>query len=90
MNFNKGIELEMDVTNKSKVITALKNNEIDFALVSSIPDDIQLDSESLMENKLFLVGGSQLQYSDAFAMKSLLQDMPLILSLQIAPANCKS
>jgi DNA-binding transcriptional LysR family regulator len=31
-----------------------------------------------MENKLFLVGGSQLQYSDAFAMKSLLQDMPLI------------
>jgi DNA-binding transcriptional LysR family regulator len=78
MNFNKGIELEMDVTNKSKVITALKNNEIDFALVSSIPDDIQLDSESLMENKLFLVGGSQLQYSDAFAMKSLLQDMPLI------------
>ena len=78
MNANKGIELEMDVTNKTKVITALKNNEIDFALVSSIPDDIQLDSESLMENKLFLVGGSQLQYSDAFAMKSLLQDMPLI------------
>lgn len=78
MNFNKGIELEMDVTNKSKVITALKNNEIDFALVSSIPDDIQLDSETLMENKLFLVGGSKLQYSDEFAMKSLLQDIPLI------------
>jgi DNA-binding transcriptional LysR family regulator len=78
MNANKGIELEMDVTNKTKVITALKNNEIDFALVSSIPDDINLEFESLMENKLFLVGGSQLQYSDAFAMKSLLQDMPLI------------
>ncbi len=78
MNANKGIELEMDVTNKTKVITALKNNEIDFALVSSIPDDINLEFESLMENKLFLVGGKQIRYSDEFKMKTLLQDIPLI------------
>lgn len=78
MNANKGIELEMDVTNKTKVITALKNNEIDFALVSSIPDDINLEFESLMENKLFLVGGKQMRYSDEFKMKTLLQDIPLI------------
>lgn len=78
MNANKGIELEMDVTNKTKVITALKNNEIDFALVSSIPDDIHLEFETLMENKLFLVGGKQIQFSDEFGMKSILQDFPLI------------
>lgn len=78
MNANKGIELEMDVTNKTKVITALKNNEIDFALVSSIPDDINLEFESLMENKLFLVVGKQIRYSDEFKMKTLLQDIPLI------------
>jgi DNA-binding transcriptional LysR family regulator len=78
MNANKGIELEMDVTNKTKVITALKNNEIDFALVSSIPDDINLEFETLMENKLFLVGGKQIRYSDEFKMKTLLQDIPLI------------
>ena len=53
---NKGIELEMDVTNKSKVIDSLSNNEVDFALVSILPKDLSLESKILMENKLFLIG----------------------------------
>ncbi len=56
MKTNSGVELEMDVNNKTKVIKSLKNNEVDFALVSILPDDIALESEVLMENKLFLVG----------------------------------
>ena len=56
------VELEMDVTNKSKVIKALKNNEVDFALVSVIPKDLAIQSEILLENKLVLVGNSKIEY----------------------------
>ena len=33
-----GIELMMDVTNKYKVLESLENNEVDFALVSILPN----------------------------------------------------
>ena len=36
-----GIELQMDVTNKSGVLESLEKNEVDFALVSLLPDTIQ-------------------------------------------------
>lgn len=49
------IGLEMDVTNKNKVIESIKNNEVDFALVSVLPTDININSESLLENKLYLM-----------------------------------
>jgi DNA-binding transcriptional LysR family regulator len=78
INNNKGIELEMDVTNKSKVLHALKNNEIDFALLSNIPDTINLESEILMENKLFLVGNKKIIYDNQIDIKQLLMDVPLI------------
>jgi DNA-binding transcriptional LysR family regulator len=51
-----GIDLLLDVTNKSKVLESLKNNEIDFAIVSVLPDDIDVNEELLLENKLYLVG----------------------------------
>jgi DNA-binding transcriptional LysR family regulator len=72
LNQNKGIDLIMDVTNKSKVVKSLENNEVDFALVSILPDDIQLQSEILLDNKLYLIGNhnavSQIQnnYSNLF------------------------
>lgn len=56
LNKNKGIDLEMDVTNKSKVVKSLENNEVDFALVSILPNDLQLQSEILLDNKLYLIG----------------------------------
>lgn len=52
---NQGIDLVLDVTNKSKVIQSLKNNEIDFALVSVLPDSLDVDEELLIDNKLYLV-----------------------------------
>lgn len=55
MHDHEGIDLQLDVTNKSKVIESLKNNEIDFALVSVLPDDIDVEEELLLENKLYLV-----------------------------------
>ena len=53
---NKEVELEMDVTNKTKVLKSLKNNEIDFALVSILPNDFEVESKIILENKLFLIG----------------------------------
>ncbi|MBF02861.1 MAG: LysR family transcriptional regulator [Flavobacterium sp.] len=50
-----GIELQLDVTNKSKVIQSLENNEVDFALVSILPESLSVFNEELMQNKLFLV-----------------------------------
>jgi DNA-binding transcriptional LysR family regulator len=46
----------MDVTNKSKVIRSLLDNEIDFALVSILPQDIDVQKFNLISNELYLVG----------------------------------
>lgn len=50
-----GIELRMDVTNKANVIQNLENNEVDFALVSVLPDHLKIDRLELMQNKLYLI-----------------------------------
>lgn len=62
---HKGVDLVMDVTNKSKVVKSLEENEVDFALVSVLPKKLKIESVSLMENKLFFVGGTKtIQKSD--------------------------
>jgi len=53
---NTGIDLVLDVTNKSRVVESLKNNEIDFALVSVLPEKLNIEEELLIENKLYLIG----------------------------------
>ncbi len=55
INQHKGIDLTLDVSAKNKVVESLKNNEIDFALVSVVPDQIEINEEILFENKLYLV-----------------------------------
>ena len=72
------IELEMDVTNKTKVIKALKNNEVDFAFVSVLPKDLDIESEILIENKLHLVGNSTVQNVTKKNFLSLFTTSPLI------------
>jgi DNA-binding transcriptional LysR family regulator len=73
-----GIDLNMDVTNKIKVIKSLENNEVDFALVSIVPDELRLNSEVLLENKLFLVGKKQLAKPGIKLPKSIFNELPLI------------
>ncbi|MFT6282473.1 MAG: DNA-binding transcriptional LysR family regulator, partial [Salibacteraceae bacterium] len=41
---HKGVELIMDVTNKSKVVRSLELNEVDFALVSVLPKKLSVIS----------------------------------------------
>ncbi|MFT4757394.1 MAG: DNA-binding transcriptional LysR family regulator [Vicingaceae bacterium] len=50
-----GIQLNMDVTNKAKVIQSIERNEVDFALVSILPKGFAIEQSTLMHNKLYLV-----------------------------------
>jgi len=75
---HEGIELHMDVTNKSKVLENLENNEIDFALVSVLPTNINIEKLDLMQNKLFLVGNSSIEIKKNQKMKDLFERSPLI------------
>lgn len=70
MQTHTGIQLNMDVTNKSMVIESLEKNEIDFALVSILPAAINIEKIDLLPNKLFLIGNTP--------TKSSIQDLPLI------------
>jgi len=54
-----GIDLTLDVSNKTIVMKHLQNNEIDFALVSVLPKKIDTNEELLLENKLFLIGNTK-------------------------------
>lgn len=56
MEEHPGVDLEMDVTNKTKVVKNLENNEVDFALVSVLPKHLAVDQVKLMNNVLYLVG----------------------------------
>jgi DNA-binding transcriptional LysR family regulator len=56
---HKGIDLSLNVTNKSMVVESLLNNKIDFAIISTLPENIEINEELLIKNKLYLVGSSK-------------------------------
>jgi LysR family transcriptional regulator, low CO2-responsive transcriptional regulator len=78
LKINTGIDLSMDVTNKAKVIASIENNEVDFALVSVLPKNVNLNSEVLLENKLHLIGNKDAVQSDTPFEKSIFASIPLI------------
>lgn len=75
---NPGVNLSLDVTNKTTVIENLEKNEIDFALVSVPPDHLQIERIELMENKLFLVGGRGQDLKQEYHNKDVFKEIPLI------------
>ena len=74
---HKGIELQMDVTNKSKVLESLENNEVDFALVSILPKSLNIEKLDLLKNKLYLVGGKHSAHTNTKSL-SIFKDLPII------------
>ncbi|MFT5883615.1 MAG: DNA-binding transcriptional LysR family regulator [Arcticibacterium sp.] len=74
---NPGVNLIIDVTNKGKVIKSLENNEVDFSLVSVLPTGLNLESISLLKNKLFLVG-KEIVDNQNRKDKELFENLPLI------------
>lgn len=74
----EGIELKMDVTNRSQVIDSLENNEVDFGLVSIPPTNINIEKLDLLENKLFLIGNKKRQHPTNLDSKQVFKELPLI------------
>ncbi len=73
-----GVELMLDVTNKAKVIESLENNEVDFSLVSVLPDKLNINKLELMQNKLFLFGNMDEKFNKQPYSKSIFETLPLI------------
>lgn len=73
-----GVELSMDVTNKTRVVESLEKNEVDFALVSVVPERLKTVGIKLMPNKLFLVANGDKKYNKKPYDNSILKELTLI------------
>ena len=78
MDSNDGVDLVMDVTNKSQVVKSLENNEVDFALVSVIPKHLKLERIELMKNKLFLIGNTKREIPPSTSKRKIFEEYPMI------------
>lgn len=79
---NPGINLFMDVTNKQKVVETLFQNEVDFALVSIVPDNMKVSKIDLIPNKLYFVIGKDMQIEKGSSLEEILSQYPLIFREQ--------
>jgi len=78
MRTHPGVELVMDVTNKTRVIESLEQNEVDLSLVSIIPPGLAVDRLDLLQNKLFLVGNGEAPPPAGKTVRTAFRDLPLI------------
>ncbi|MDF1696167.1 MAG: LysR family transcriptional regulator [Saprospiraceae bacterium] len=75
---NSGVTLSIDVTNKATVLQSLEKNQVDFALVSVIPDNLKIKKISLMKNKMFLVGGKQFKNQKTNISQKKISQLPML------------
>ena len=75
---HEGIELMLDVTNKLKVVESLEKNEVDFSLVSVLPDNLQIEKIDLMQNKLYVVSNTEQKFKNKMYDKNIFETLPLI------------
>lgn len=75
---NGEVELHLDVTNKTKVIESLENNEVDFSLVSVLPNKLNIEKIDLIQNKLFLIGNTSRKFNKKEYGKEIFNELPLI------------
>ncbi|TDE53885.1 LysR family transcriptional regulator [Flavobacterium sp. GT3P67] len=75
---NQGVELILDVTNKTKVLKSLERNEVDFSLVSVLPETLQIEKVELMPNALFLVANIDLKIENGIQDKKIIETLPMI------------
>jgi len=78
VNQNQGVDLILDVTNKTKVISSLEKNEVDFALVSVVTPTLKLNKLPLLPNKLFWVGKEFPAPLNEKTLKKYLSEKPII------------
>lgn len=82
MDLHKGVDLNIDVTNKLKVVGSLERNEVDFSLVSVLPKKLKINQEILLPNRLFLIGKNNKKMGRGISKKSLFESMQLIFREQ--------
>jgi DNA-binding transcriptional LysR family regulator len=75
---HQGVELNLDVSNKQGTLLHLRENEIDFALVSTMPKSLSLETEDLLRNELYLVASSELPIPRSRNQPDLLRKLTLI------------
>jgi DNA-binding transcriptional LysR family regulator len=75
---NSGVDLTMDVTNKMRVVETLELNEVDFALVSVLPNHLDLERIELMPNILHLVGNDDFFANIRLSKKQKKEPTPLL------------
>ncbi|MEO7979054.1 LysR family transcriptional regulator [Flavobacterium sp.] len=78
IRLNPGVELIIDVTNKSRVIESLELNEVDFALVSVLPKKLKVKNIELMQNSLYFIGSSQLNFKNPDDKKNIFENTSII------------
>lgn len=78
MRDNPGVDLNMDVTNKAQVVESLEENQVDFALVSVLPNHLNLNKINLMKNVLYLVGNPKYFEKVKLSKSAFSKDTPLI------------
>ena len=60
------------------VIFRLEKNEVDFSLVSVLPDNSQIQKIELLQNKLYLVGNTEQKFKQKIYDKSIFEKLPMI------------
>ncbi|MDP4283679.1 MAG: LysR family transcriptional regulator [Bacteroidota bacterium] len=75
---HEGVELLLDVTNKLKVLESLEKNEVDFSLVSVLPENLQIEKTELMQNKLYVVSDNKQKFKSKLYDKSIFEKIHLI------------
>ncbi|WP_300023747.1 LysR family transcriptional regulator [uncultured Maribacter sp.] len=75
---NKGVDLIIDVTNKTQVVESLELNAVDFAMVSVLPKKLKVERVELMQNKLYLIAGKKGLNNKNLSRRKIFEQSPLI------------
>lgn len=75
---HSAIDISIDVTNKTKVVESLIKNESDFALVSVLPENLEIEKITLMSNQLYLVKGAEEDATSKSISNKQLGQLPMI------------
>ncbi|WP_430906350.1 LysR family transcriptional regulator [Maribacter sp. 2-571] len=78
VNAHPDIDFSMDVTNKLKVVRDLEENKVDFALVSVLPDHLELSRMPLLPNRLYLVGSAVHETNREGSEQLIFKEQPLL------------
>ncbi|MFK7831858.1 MAG: LysR family transcriptional regulator [Winogradskyella sp.] len=78
LRMHPGVELVLDVSNKTQVIRDLEKNIVDFSLVTVSPRHLNIEEESIVDNKLVLVAAKDNPVDDKIKSKQFFKTTPLI------------